>query len=289
MKFKIFLLTLICILTIKTNKSSAQNYLSLFGNNSTSWDIVFHGYCDAVCSQTITVTGDTTINTVTYKVISGLPGFVREDTVQGKAWFFDTLYNTEYLVMDLGLNPGDNFIIYNYLNIANPMTVDSVYYVNSKKHVRLNAWTTMCALNEKITFIEGSGTTASFHYQRDMNGNYVSSSLLCHHKDGVKVSGNILFNDLCYECSVGISENVLNSIKVNLFPNPANERLTIEIKDFISSNLTLTIYNILGDKVYSLPLAEALTTINISNLNRGIYYTVVSDNNSDRHLKFIKD
>ena len=280
---------IICLLISTNHKSFAQNYLSLFGNNSTTWDIVLHGYCDAVCSQTITVTGDTTINANTYKVITGLPGFVREDTVQGKAWFYDTYYNIEYLVMDLGLNLGDNFIIYDYSNVPNNMTVDSVYYFNNKKYVRLNAWTTMCALNEKITFIEGSGTTASFHYQRDLNGNYVSSSMLCHHKDGIRVAGNILFNDLCYDCFVGINENTALSTKVNLFPNPSHDELNIEIKDFVSNTFNLTIYNLLGYKVHSQLLVDPLTTINISNLSSGIYYTVVRDDNSERRLKFIVD
>jgi hypothetical protein len=285
---KLYLLTLVCILTATTDKSFAQNYLSLFGDNSTTWDIVLHGYCDAVCSQTITVTGDTSINADTYKVISGLPGFVREDTVQGKAWFYDTYYNTEFLVMDLGLNLGDNFIIYDLFNVANPMTVDSVYYADNKKHVRLNAWTTMCSLNEKITFIEGSGTTASFGYQRDLNGS-VSSSMLCHHKDGVRVSGNVLFNDSCYECSVGINENTPTSIKVTLFPNPTHDLLTIENKDFISTEFKLTIYNLVGNKTYSQTLTDPLTTVKVSNLSSGIYYAVVTDNTRTRHLKFIKE
>lgn len=286
---KLYLLTLAFILTATPEKSFAQNYLSLFGNNSTTWDIILHGYCDAVCSQTITVTGDTTINTETYKVISGLPGFVREDTVQGKAWFYDTNNNTEYLVMNLGLNLGNNFIIYDYFNIGHPFAVDSVYYVNNKKYLRLNAGTAMCVLQEKITFIEGTGTTASFHYQRDLNGNYVSSSMLCHHKDGVKVAGNILFNDYCYECSIGIAENTSTPTKVNLFPNPTHDQLTIEIKDFIPNKFNVTIYNLLGNKVYSQCLSDPLTTIKVSNLNSGIYYTVVGDSNFDRHLKFIKD
>ena len=288
MKYTLYL-TIVCILTAMANKSSAQNYLSLFGDNSTTWDIVLHGYCDNVCSQRIIVTGDTTINTDTYKIILGLPGFVREDTVQGKAWFYDTYHNTEFLVMDLGLDLGDNFIIYDYANAANSLTVDSVYYINNKKHVRLNAWTTMCALNEKITFIEGSGTTASFHYQRDLNGSYVSSSMLCHHKDGVRVAGNILFNDTCYECSVGINENPSAAFTVNLFPNPTHDQLTIEILDFVSSNFNLTIYNLVGKKTYSQTLTNPLTSVNLSDLNSGIYYAVVTNNYTTRYLKFIKD
>ena len=116
-----------------TKNSFCQNYQSLFGDTSTTWEIIPHGYCDFICSQTIIVSGDTTISANNYKIISGLPGFVREDTGQGKAWFYDTNNNTEYLVMDLGLNLGDTFNIYDYFNIANSFIVDSVYYESSKK------------------------------------------------------------------------------------------------------------------------------------------------------------
>lgn len=285
---KIYLLTLVCLLTAKTDKVCAQNYLSLFGDSSTTWDVVLHGFCDAVCSQTITVTGDTTINSDTYKVISGLPGFVREDTVLGKAWFYDTYYDTEFLVMDLGLSLGDSFMIYNYFNEVELFSVDSVYYVSNKKHIRLTAWTDICSLTEKITFIEGSGTTASFAYQRGLNGNSVSSSMLCHHKNGVKVSGNILFNDICYECSVGIGENDETAVDVSIFPNPTYDNLTIKVKGLIWGNLNLTIYDLVGNVIHSQSLTGSMTTINVSDLSTGIYFAVVGSGNSGSHLKFMK-
>jgi len=280
-------LTIICILNTTNNKIFSQNYLSLFGSNSTTWDIVLQGYCDALCSQTSVVKGDTTIDTHTYKIISNLTGFVREDTLKGKAWFYDTYNKTEYLVMDLGLKLADNFVIYKNSNEAVAFVVDSVYYLNNKKHVRLNAQTTMCSLNEKITFIEGSGTTAGFTYHRNLNGNSVSSSMLCHHKNGTKVMGNVLFNNVCTSCSIDITENLL-PLKINFFPNPIQDELNIEIKNFISRNYNLIIYNLMGNKVFSQNLTESLTTIKVSNLNDGIYQAVIEDRYTNEHFRFIK-
>lgn len=290
MKSIICSLTIICFFTATTENSSAQNYLSLFGDTSTTWDIVLHGYCDAVCPETVFVSGDTTISANTYKIISGLPGFVREDTVQGKAWFYDTYNNSEYLVMDLTLNLGDTFNIYNSSNVANPFLVDSIYYASNKKHVRLNAWTNMCSLEEPITFIEGSGTTASFSYQRELNGNSVASSMLCHHKNGIKVAGNILFGDSCsFDCSIGIAEFNSNKNIVNIFPNPTIDELTIETNNIFSNNPILTIYNAFGERIISQKLINVLTTINTSNLYNGVYFLVVSDNISKKHQRFIKE
>lgn len=288
MKNKIYLLALICSIIAVTEKTFSQTYLSLFGDTSTTWDIILHGYCDAVCSQTIVVNGDTTINANTYKVISGLPGFVREDNIQGKAWFYSTNNNTEYLVMDLSLKLGDTFNLYNWSNDPNPFVVDSVYYVSSKKHVRLNAWTSICSMNEKITFIEGSGTTASLFYQRDLHGNFVTSYMLCQHKNGLKVAGNILFSDSCYICSVGTQEynSDINSVKI--FPNPAIDILSIETRANSLSNFNLTIYNVFGEHVISQPIKSILTDINISNLHRGVYIVKVGDSASNKLQMLLK-
>jgi len=281
MKKKIYFLFLILIFSATTEKSFSQNYLSLFGDTSTTWDVILSGACDNICSQTVTVTGDTTINSNTYKVISGLQGFVREDTVLGKVWFYDTDNSTEYLVMDLGLNLGDTFDIY-FSNVAMPMIVDSVYYVNNLKRVRLNAWTAMCSLDEKITFIEGSGTTAGLSYQRHLNGNTVNSYMLCHHKNEVKVSGNILFNDSCSYCSVGIAENNSAAKTVKISPNPVQNLLTINFPSPsppASGGVTIAVYDVAGRKIV-LPTTfinnkAELTTTTLPN---GIYLLQIINN-----------
>lgn len=288
MKNKIYILILICFITAATKRSFSQNYLSLFGDTSTTWDIIPHGYCDAVVSETIMVDGDTTIGANTYKVISGLKGFIREDTTQGKAWFYDSYNNTEYLVMDLSLNLGDTFNLYNFSNVANPFLVDSVFYVSSKKHVRLNAWTSICGSEEKITFIEGSGTTASFIYHRVLFGSWVYSYMLCQHKNGVKVAGNNLFMDTCYVYSVGIEEYNSDLIAVKVFPNPTFDELTIETINSSSKNLQFSLFNLLGEKIIFQELANKLSTIDVSSLQKGVFFVVVSDGNSNYIQKVIK-
>ena len=157
----------------------------------------------------------------------------------------------------------------------------------AKKHVRLNAWTIMCSLDEKITFIEGSGTTASFGYQRDFNGS-VSSYMLCQHKNGVKVIGNFLFMDTCYVCTVGIPEYNSDANSVKIFPNPTLNEFNIEMKNTPINNYFLTIYNVLGEKIISQKLIERFTTINVSELQCGVYNIEIGNNFSNNHKKLIR-
>jgi hypothetical protein len=284
MKTKIYMMVVFFALAALPGRSVAQSYVSMFGNTSTTWDVILFGACDAICSQTVVVAGDTTIGSKTYKVISGLPGFVREDTVQGKAWFYSTYYNAEYLVMDLNLNLGDYFDIYDYTNTAHPFIVDSVYYVGNLKHVRLDIETVMCAMHEKITFIEGSGTTAGFTYQRQG----INSYMLCQHKDGVKTAGNILFSDSCYVCEVGVAEKNPDGNTTNIFPNPAIDELNIEVMNMPSCNTRLAIYNIIGEMIYSQNISGKRTTVNVSEFGKGVYFVVVGNGISNRYQMFIK-
>ena len=288
MKYEVHLVILSFTIALSPVNLFSQNYLSLFGDSSTTWDIILHGYCDAVCSQTVVVGSDTVINANTYRIVPGLPGFLRENTTQGKAWFYDTNHNTEYLIMDLSLNSGDTFNIYSWNNTSNPFTVDSVYFIGGKKHVRINAWTSICGLNEKITFIEGTGTSASFNYQRDMSGNSVSSYMLCQHKNGVKIEGNVLFMDSCNICSVGMMDNYSDIESFRVFPNPTSGELKIETIATSYQDSRVTIYNALGEQMLSHPLNSALQSIDVSTLENGTYIAVITNISSNKHRIFIK-
>jgi hypothetical protein len=271
MKKEIYFVLFTYIFCTQTIKSFSQNYLSLFGDSSTTWSIIPFGACDNVCSELYPLGGDTVVNSNSYKIIPNL-GFIREDTVQGKVWFYDTYFNAEYLVMDLSLNLNDTFLIYDLLNVPFAFTVDSVFYTNTLKHVRLDGWISMCTLNEKITFIEGSGSNASFHYQRQLNGNTVPTYMLCHYKNGIKVAGNLLFNDLCDVCEVGINENKLNPYSLTISPNPFSTQTTLH-SDKPLKDASLTVYNLFGQEVKEMKnISGQSITLQRDNLPDGLYF-----------------
>ncbi|MGB5982563.1 MAG: T9SS type A sorting domain-containing protein [Nonlabens sp.] len=69
----------------------------------------------------------------------------------------------------------------------------------------------------------------------------------------------------------------------NLFPNPVNDELNIDLTDFSLKDAGITVYNVLGQKVaaYKVNSGNSLQTIDVSNLNSGAYFIeVVSENHS---------
>jgi hypothetical protein len=276
MKNKIYFIILFSLACYSPNQLFSQSYKSIFGHTSTYWDVIIHGYCDFVVSKTVTATIDTNVNSLNYKVISGMGGFLREDTTQGKVWFYDTILQKEYLVTDMTLGLGDTSYIYSWNNDSVPMIVDSVYYEGGLKHLRFNSAINICGLNEKIEFKEGSGPNASFNYHGNFGVGEVNSYMLCHFKDNLKVLGNELFGDTCFVFSVGITEHKTEATKVKIFPNPATDFVSIDIVEPQNENFEVHIYNSIGALVKSENFEKAQQVYNINGLTNGIYFIEIA-------------
>ena len=75
-------------------------------------------------------------------------------------------------------------------------------------------------------------------------------------------------------CAVGVRELVTESIRVNLFPNPANQSITIETDSKVE--LPIVILNSIGDVIYKESINET-KKINTSTFSQGIYFVTISN------------
>jgi hypothetical protein len=64
---------------------------------------------------------------------------------------------------------------------------------------------------------------------------------------------------------------------VKFYPNPAVSYITFELVKEINRSYTLQIYSFLGKKVKDVQDVNAKTTVNVSDLNRGIYTFQLKD------------
>jgi hypothetical protein len=64
---------------------------------------------------------------------------------------------------------------------------------------------------------------------------------------------------------------------VSVYPNPANENVTIDISGagFLVANLKL--YNIIGEMVYQTEITSASTVIPVSSFAKGVYTIVIAN------------
>jgi hypothetical protein len=263
---------------------SFGQYKSIFGQYSTKWNIIPYGVCDGMTSITVSVIGDSIINSNNYKEVDRYSlfsednGFLREDTIAGKVWFYNKTIAKEILVVDLSLNETDSFKIYNYALDSTYIYVDTLFINNGIKHIRFkHCYIHICAPDEQFEFIEGTGTNAGLFYIDTWDANASFSYLLCHEKDGKKIYGNSLFNDTCFVDIVGIND-VIRENDVEIFPNPTKDLVTFRFKNQNNETYHLIIYNASVQLTHSISTSESEIQIFFNDKSTGINYFVLISN-----------
>lgn len=281
---------LILLFIVCCSNSSFAQYQSVFGSTQTSWNVYSQDFSGDIMDSLV-VCCDTVINGKSYKTVDNYkfcvgcnPNpilfskvlFLREDTSVGKVWQItpsDTI--NEKLIMNLSLTLTDSFEV-----LTNQFfNVDSIYIKNGKKYIRLVGPLYTSSYDEKYTMIEGVGTNIGVGVDFFYGGPGNSLYLLCSYKDNNLEYQNThpMYNGYCFLLT-GINENE-NNIKINVYPNPSRDELTIEYTNDFSNNFIIKIYNTNG----KFELIKELNhlnkaTINTHSLPVGIYLITLQDN-----------
>jgi M6 family metalloprotease-like protein len=102
-------------------------------------------------------------------------------------------------------------------------------------------------------------------------------------------------NEITFESNAFNDANVLFAKELDLtpaspytiYPNPAYDRINIELQG-IKGNISIRIYNVLGVLVYDEIADNQSTTIDISSLNKGVYFIYLDEEKEPLVKKFIK-
>ena len=79
----------------------------------------------------------------------------------------------------------------------------------------------------------------------------------------------------------------VNTENIKLYPNPASQRVTIEIPD-VENSYSLTILNNSSQVLMTdITLNEKLNNIDIRNLSKGVYQVVIKGKNKVTHFKLV--
>lgn len=87
--------------------------------------------------------------------------------------------------------------------------------------------------------------------------------------------------------SILSSPNVIENKLVSIFPNPGNQSLTIQSKEFKGAS-QITVSNYLGQIIHQTKQNESNITIQANDWPAGIYFVKVKRNNTIQTLKWIK-
>jgi photosystem II stability/assembly factor-like uncharacterized protein len=86
---------------------------------------------------------------------------------------------------------------------------------------------------------------------------------------------------------LGVNENRINSGLLKIFPNPASDKINIEMSD-ISQQTILSIQNLDGQQMLNQAIINPITQIDITDLPYGVYFVRVTNDRTVGVGKFIK-
>ncbi|HOY48321.1 MAG TPA: SBBP repeat-containing protein [Flavobacteriales bacterium] len=94
-------------------------------------------------------------------------------------------------------------------------------------------------------------------------------------------------DNIVVDACLGIKE-MINVNEIELFPSPTSGEFTIQCDEFSNHLGTITIYNILGEVIYSNQTQSSQIHIDISQFSNGIYYAKIEIGNRIRVIELMK-
>lgn len=293
----ITLFALLCALL-----SARAQYESFFGQESWEYSMAFvpvtysteyDPYLLGCMSETYRFNAADTVslNGYTYYYwISPTQGFpkLREDTTKGQLFVLEG--DTEVLLCDMSLNTGDTFTLTNNMPIR--MIVDSVTYLNQKKHIHLTIIDLGYAhripffygtYNFSLRFMEGIGPMYGpilFDVIYDMEG------LMCLHKDDTLFY--MTHPDVgCWQEFVSVPE--YPETFLTIYPNPSYQQIYLEFSTEEKVQGTVFVRDMVGRVCRRFSVNDRKTALDVSALPQGVYMlTFVDQKNRTITKKIVK-
>ncbi|MBR6092789.1 MAG: T9SS type A sorting domain-containing protein [Bacteroidales bacterium] len=280
MKNKTVLLML--LITLVFGNLQAQTYENVLKADSTSW-ISWHRELEYTMKDLAYVKNINGINYLYFTFAFDYPGLsylflvgtLRE--TDGQLWItYADDPNNEYLIMDMNLEVGDEFVFnpYNYTG-----TVVETRYENGRKIIVFDRpsynW-----YQEPIMFIEGIGCNIMSWEQ---NGGWDYSYQSCKF-DGQELAystPNTHFRD-CEIITDDTEDNMVDNQEVEVYPNPTNGVINLSFAEGTECR-SVEIHAIDGRLLKS--QSSDLETVDMSGLEPGIYIIKVRLSDGREHTE----
>ena len=193
----------------------------------------------------------------------------------------------------------DALNLYTVTNDKFNLAINSINVPSISDTINVSVWsydsTNISTKHHKISFSEFESIDPSIElYLFDSYLNVISNIRNNSEYDfmistDVKSYGNDRFKLIFNNLSIGVSSEIKND-EIVLYPNPANSNLYLKLNNHSTSTLNYEIVDLMGRiiKVNSLEPQNALTQLNIEELNNGTYFIRISQDGKQYIKKFIK-
>lgn len=249
------------------NISACNNYTingQVFNQSTFLLDTLISSFgCDSVVVLTLTINNSDTI-TLSETICEN-------DSFQ----VFDNFYHQtgNYTTIGQKINGCDSVVILD-LTVNEILLLDTIISNTGSIDVSLSGDT----LNYQ--YIWSNGATTQDLYQLTTSGIYTLSV----------IDTNGCTTDFSIELILTNLKNLLNTIKINVSPNPSKGEIFIEFSSNDNPFSQLKLFSINGKEVYSQNISSSSERIDISHLSNGIYFLQFqNDTEKSEVIKIIKN
>lgn len=245
------------------------------------------------------LTGDTTINSNTYKKIWSKSdsssssnwwrndeyGYIRESG--SKIYVYNYYIGGEYLEYDFGIAVGDTFKYTCSFGTVSTLdfVLDSIkteFIANENRNVYYFDW-------GGYKWIEGIGSNFGLVHHYILCIADIYEELLCYYENGINKYVNPIYNTCYFVAGVDEYSNA-NEIKVTISPNPANTIVNINYDNTKQTFDIISLLDITGRKLLEQQTNGANTLqIDLSSLPNGMYFLELKNKNTRVHKKILKE
>lgn len=180
------------------------------------------------------------------------------------------------------LNTTEIWTLHNKTMVAHPFHIHDIQFNVIEKN-GLPPTATERGWKDVVLVMPGDSVKfiTKFETFSDMHIPYMYHCHLLHHEDDGMMGSFIVIDTM----STGITE--LSPLTFNLYPNPVNNTLLIDLQDKTDAAISIT--NLLGEKIYSEKVSAKNNQLDVSFLTTGIYFLQIRSNDQVATRKFIKE
>jgi hypothetical protein len=208
--------------------------------------------------------------------------YLRNDTINKKVYSYTN--GNDSLIYNFDLNIGDTLFSTIYSNPAY-LIIDTIFNTNYFGISRKVFATKGTLGNYERKLIEGLGSEFGFIAYSYSPGFENGAFTKC-----IKYKGTTLYGDSSISCDLPLAiNNIQNSMKVKVYPNPTSNTLIVELEKSFKGNCTLELKTIYGTTLIKKETKLATETINCNNLSTGIYTLSIRQDDDIFIQKIVKE
>jgi photosystem II stability/assembly factor-like uncharacterized protein len=189
-------------------------------------------------------------------------------TDPNRVWLTLTGYNADYKVYE-SLDGGSNWSNITGTNLPNIPINCIVYQDGANEDLYVGT--------DLGVYHKDKNMTSWMPYMNGMP-NVIVKELEIHYDKGTISAAT--FGRGIWESTINMLPSLIQQEtlgKINIYPNPANEQIIINIKKQIGNELIATIYNVTGEVILLKSITATTTTINTNTLAKGCYILEISN------------